>query len=83
MARGVDLQRALVELLFARGDGDTVEADVGAFAVDADAVLEASATGTDGGVDGTDERIAASAGVVDLEGLCSRTPGLHREVADL
>ena len=83
MAGSVDLQRALVELLFARGDGDAIEADVGAFAVDANAVLETGATGTDGGIDGADERITSTAGVFDLEGLRGGTPGLHSEAADL
>ena len=83
VAGGVDLQRALVELLFARGDRDAVEADVGAGAVDAHGVLEARATGADGGVDGADDRVAAAAGIVDLEGLRGRAPGLDGEAADL
>ena len=79
----MDLQRALVELLFARGDGDAIQADVGAFAVDTDAVLEAGTTGADGGVDGADERVASTAGVFNLEGLRGGTPSLYGEAADL
>ena len=83
LAGGVDLQRPLVELLLAGGDGDAVEADVRAGAVEAHGVLEAGPARADRRVDGADERIAFAAGVIDLEGLRGGTPGLDGEAMDL
>ena len=73
----------MVELLFARGHADAIEADVCAGAIDAHSVLEAGAARADGGVDRGDERVATTTGVIDLEGLRAGAPALDGEAGDL